>query len=150
MTNEIDHDSEQWEQAKKRVTDRRDYGSHLVAFVEELATIGRLFDPPVIEPVSAVPDGANVEFVVRRGPHSIAMRVFERGVGETRSCGTGAAAAAVAAAYEYGDVPADQPVTLAVGVPGGELQVTIRPDRRVDLTGPAVLVAEGTLRLPDG
>ncbi|HVX45177.1 MAG TPA: diaminopimelate epimerase [Mycobacteriales bacterium] len=86
----------------------------------------------------ALPDGQNVEFVVRRGPRSIAMRVHERGVGETRSCGTGVcAAAAVAAGVADGE---DWTVT----VPGGELQV--RWDAQtMYLSGPAVLVASGQL-----
>ena len=51
---------------------------------------------PALDPEPA--DGANIELVSERGPHHVAMRVHERGVGETRSCGTGVAAVAVAAA----------------------------------------------------
>ena len=75
------------------------------------------------------------------------MRVFERGVGETRSCGTGAAAAAIAAAYDAGDLPSTSPVDIRVDVPGGSLVVTVHPDGTADLTGPAILVAEGTFDL---
>lgn len=69
------------------------------------------------------------------------MRVHERGVGETRSCGTGVAAVAVAAAQRAGD-DSGQPWT--VDVPGGRLQVGWTPDGEVTLTGPAQLVADGT------
>ena len=84
----------------------------------------------------------NVEYVEDRGPAAIAMRVHERGVGETRSCGTGACAAVVATALRTG-TPRDTP--YAVTVPGGRLTVTWRADGHVVLTGPAVLLAEGTL-----
>ena len=56
------------------------------------------------------PDGVNVEFVVRRGERHVAMRVHERGSGETRSCGTGACAVMVAAAVAAGR-PAGRPRT---------------------------------------
>ena len=118
---------------------------HLVAFVADLDHAGDLREAPQIEPPTAAPDGANVELVVRRGARHVAMRVFERGVGETRSCGTGAAAAAIAAAYDAGDLPSARPVDVRVDVPGGSLVVTLHPGGTADLTGPAVLVAEGTL-----
>ena len=68
---------------------------HAVVMVDDLAEAGRLYDEPAYDE-GLYPDGVNVEFVVRRGPDHIAMRVHERGSGETRSCGTGACAAAVA------------------------------------------------------
>jgi diaminopimelate epimerase len=113
---------------------------HAVVFVDDLADAGTLGSPPVVEP--AFGDGANVEFVVDRGPGHVAMRVHERGVGETRSCGTGACAAAVAAARRDG---AGSPTTYVVDVPGGRLAVTLRADGGVELSGPAVLVATGTV-----
>ncbi|HEV7192034.1 MAG TPA: diaminopimelate epimerase [Jatrophihabitantaceae bacterium] len=93
---------------------------------------------PDVQP--ARPDGQNVEFVVRLGSRHLSMRVFERGVGETRSCGTGICAVAVAAASADG-VGADG-VPWRVDVPGGTCTVTWRPDDSVLLSGPAVLVAE--------
>ena len=69
---------------------------HAVVFVDDLAEAGSLDAAPVVEP--AFPAGVNVEFVADRGPRHVAMRVHERGVGETRSCGTGACAVMVAAA----------------------------------------------------
>jgi diaminopimelate epimerase len=111
---------------------------HAVVFVDGLADAGELRTAPVVEP--AFPDGVNVEFVVRRGDRHVAMRVHERGVGETRSCGTGACAAMVASARADGAGPGS---TYLVDVPGGRLSVTERPDGHLELTGPAVLVARG-------
>lgn len=112
---------------------------HAVAFVSKLADAGPLTEPPTVDP-RVYPDGANVEFVVRRGERHVAMRVHERGSGETRSCGTGACAVMVAAADADG---VGRGSTYRVDVPGGELAVTWTDDDRVLLTGPAVIVAEG-------
>jgi len=87
----------------------------------------------------------NVEYVEDVSPTAIRMRVHERGVGETRSCGTGACAAVVATALRTG-TPRD--TTYDVEVPGGHLAVTWREDGHVVLAGPAVLVAEGELWPP--
>lgn len=111
---------------------------HAVVLVDDLDAPGPLLDAPALQPPSAYPDGANVEFVVVRGPGHIAMRVHERGVGETLSCGTGACAAAVA---HSGGAPG----TVRVDVPGGTVRVDIRPDATVTLTGPVRFVASGHL-----
>jgi diaminopimelate epimerase len=84
----------------------------------------------------------NVEYVEDVGPAHIRMRVHERGVGETRSCGTGACAAVVATALRLGT---DRGVPHVVDVPGGRLTVTWRDDDSVLLSGPAVLVGAGEL-----
>lgn len=120
---------------------------HAVAFVDDLAHAGNLFTAPSVSPASVYPDGVNVEFVVDRGPRHVAMRVHERGSGETRSCGTGACAVAVATARRDGVDPAvtGEPVTYTVDVPGGRLVITERPDGEIEMTGPAVIVAEGLL-----
>ena len=116
---------------------------HAVAFVESLDDVGRLLDPPAHDP-AVYPEGVNVEFVVRRGDRHVAMRVHERGSGETRSCGTGACAVMVAAAVADGARPDGSDVSYRVDVPGGTLTVTWTADDRVLLTGPAVIVARGT------
>ncbi|WP_406408759.1 diaminopimelate epimerase [Streptomyces halstedii] len=120
---------------------------HAVAFVEDLAHAGDLLSAPSFTPASVYPDGVNVEFVVDRGPGHLAMRVHERGSGETRSCGTGACAVAVAAARRDGTDPAvtGTPATYTVDLPGGTLVVTEFPDGGVEMTGPAVIVAEGVV-----
>jgi diaminopimelate epimerase len=113
---------------------------HCVVFVDDLAEAGDFSQTPEVFPEAAFPHGANVEFVVRRGEGRIAMRVYERGVGETLSCGTGACAAMIATA---GQDAVTGPLTYVVEVPGGELTVARRADEHVTLTGPAVFVAEG-------
>jgi diaminopimelate epimerase len=120
---------------------------HAVAFVDDLADAGSLVTPPPFSPASAYPDGVNVEFVVDRGERHVAMRVHERGSGETRSCGTGACAVAVATARRDGADPAatGAPVTYTVDVLGGRLVITERPDGEIEMTGPAVIVAEGEI-----
>ncbi|CAM5739639.1 Diaminopimelate epimerase OS=Streptomyces alboniger OX=132473 GN=dapF PE=3 SV=1 [Streptomyces alboniger] len=120
---------------------------HAVAFVDDLTHAGDLFSPPSFSPAAAYPDGVNVEFVVDRGPRHVALRVYERGAGETRSCGTGACAVAVAAARRDGADPAvtGTPATYTVDVPGGTLVITERTDGEIEMTGPAVIVAEGEI-----
>lgn len=120
---------------------------HAVAFVDDLEDAGNLFDPPPFSPASAYPDGVNVEFVVDRAPRHVAMRVHERGSGETRSCGTGACAVAVAAARRDGADPTvtGAPATYTVDVLGGRLVITEHPDGEIEMTGPAVIVAEGEI-----
>jgi diaminopimelate epimerase len=96
--------------------------------------------PPEFD-TALFPDGVNVELitVLEPGAH-IRLRVFERGVGETRSCGTGACAAAYAALIASGR----DEETVTVDVPGGRLSVRIGEGTTV-LTGPAVLVSAGVL-----
>jgi diaminopimelate epimerase len=105
--------------------------------VAELAALD-LSAAPRIDP--PLPHGQNVEFVVRRGPRWLQLRVHERGVGETRSCGTGLCAAAVATAHVDG-VDADG-TTWRVDAPGGSCEVVWQPGGEVELTGPAELVAQ--------
>jgi diaminopimelate epimerase len=115
---------------------------HAVTFVEDLAEAGPLIDAPLVEPPEAFPDGVNVEFVVTKGAMYVAMRVHERGVGETQSCGTGAAAVMFAAAIRDA---APTEVTYAVDVPGGRVWVRRDRDSVLTLIGPVEFVAEGTI-----
>ena len=95
-----------------------------------------LSSAPTVEP--PFPTGVNVELLQPVGPRQLRMRVYERGVGETRSCGSGACMAAVAAMDAAGERS-----TYVVDVAGGRLTVTWRDDDVVTLTGPAILVAFG-------
>lgn len=113
---------------------------HAVLFVPDaeaapLTTLG-----PAIERHPAFPGGVNVEFVQVTGPHSLRMRVWERGSGVTMACGTGSCAS-VAAAVSKGFCPAGEPV--AVKLDGGTLTVTVGADGAVRMAGPAEFVYEG-------
>jgi diaminopimelate epimerase len=112
---------------------------NLVCPVDDPATLD-LTGAPALDPAT-FPAGANVEFVGPTGPGPrVAMRVVERGVGETLSCGSGACAVAAVVLSEAGQ-PAG---TVQVDVPGGRLRVRIDNQRCV-LIGPAVIVATGRL-----
>jgi diaminopimelate epimerase len=106
---------------------------HAVAFVDSLDDAGSLRETPGYD-IEDYPHGVNVEFLVRRGPRHVAMRVHERGSG---ACAVMVAAALVDAA--------DRGTTYRVDVPGGTLHATWTDGDRVLLTGPAVIVAEGTV-----
>ncbi len=102
-----------------------------------------LDEAPAVSPTPS--GGVNVEFVRAIGPGHVVMRVHERGVGETRSCGTGAAAAALATRWWEGESPDN--TEWVVDVPGGRLTVRATADGHVELAGPAALVADGTTTL---
>jgi diaminopimelate epimerase len=108
---------------------------HLVVLGPEPATVdvaglGRQLE-------ATDPAGLNVEFVaLGPGPDEITMRVWERGVGETEACGTGAAAAAVAL-HHWGRVGR----AVTIHQPGGSAAVVIRPDGSITLAGPSQRVA---------
>ncbi len=86
----------------------------------------------------AFPEGVNIELINPIGDHSVSMRVYERGSGETRSCGTGAVATAVAAAHAAGRTEG----VWSVRVLGGTLTVTLDAETSY-LARPAELVATG-------
>jgi diaminopimelate epimerase len=119
---------------------------HLACLVDAPLDKFDLSVPPELDP-GQFPAGANVELVQRTGPAAIAMRVHERGSGETRSCGTGAVAAVAAASAATRQATAaarSSSESWQVRVPGGELTVTLDATTSW-LTGPAVIVAEGEL-----
>ncbi|MCK2219857.1 diaminopimelate epimerase [Actinomadura sp. ATCC 31491] len=94
--------------------------------------------------IGVFPGGVNIELFNPVGVSRAVMRVFERGSGETRSCGTGAVATAVAAAALSGDTTG----TWTVEVLGGTLTVILEADMSY-LSGPAVIVASGELMLAE-
>jgi len=104
----------------------------------EIARLG-----PLVERHERFPERVNVGFMAIRGRKAIDLRVYERGVGETLACGTGACAAVVAG-QRLGQL--DDPVT--VSLPGGQLMVSWRGDAEpVWLTGNAELISEGKIDL---
>ena len=112
---------------------------HLACVVDVLLDDLDLSVPPGHDPV-VFPHGVNVEFVRVTDPDTAAMRVHERGVGETRSCGTGTVAAAVAALHAVGRRTGQ----LMIGTRGGRLRVEV-DTHTTRLTGPAEIVASGEL-----
>jgi diaminopimelate epimerase len=113
---------------------------HLVVLGPDPATV----DVPALGPLleATDPAGLNVEFVaLGPGPDEITMRVWERGVGETQACGTGACAAA-AALRHWGRVGR----SVTVHQPGGAAAVELRPDGSVTLGGPSVHIADCRVR----
>lgn len=106
--------------------------------VDELAALD--VAAPVSFDAAQFPDGVNVEVLTAPAAGVVHMRVHERGVGETRSCGTGTVAAAVAALTAAGAYTG----TLTVRVPGGDVVVTVT-DATSYLRGPSVLVAHGEI-----
>jgi diaminopimelate epimerase len=103
------------------------------------AEVVQVLGPP-IEVDARFPQRTNVEFVRADGPGEITMRVWERGVGETMACGTGACAAAVAAVRLGGLA---SPVTVHLA--GGDLVIDVDDDLEVTMTGPAEAIYEGEL-----
>lgn len=121
-----------------------DVGNPHLACVDSALTAETLAEIDVAAPVSfdhgQFPDGVNVEILTAPNDSVVSMRVHERGVGETRSCGTGTVAATVAALSHGGAATG----TLTVRVPGGDVVVTVT-EATSYLRGPSVLVARGEL-----
>jgi diaminopimelate epimerase len=108
---------------------------HLVVLGPDPAAVAVGELGPVL--AASVPGGQNVEFVaLGPGPDEITMRIWERGVGETQACGTGAGAAAVALAH-WGRVGR----RVTVHQPGGDADVSVGADGTVVLSGPTERVA---------
>ena len=144
--------SPHWDQAETtvRLGERQwsghpvDVGNpHCVVRLEDARELAELdlTRPPTIDP-ERFPEGANVEFTVRLDSGCLRMRVFERGVGETMSCGTGVVA-----------VGCDERQRSAapgyrVEVPGGRLRVEFTLEGQASLTGPACIIARGEVTLP--
>lgn len=123
---------------------------HTVVALPDLEELAAADLGPLVETDPVAPHGTNVELAVPLGDTTIdgepagvvRMRVQERGVGETRSCGTGTCAVAVAL-HAWGGAQA--PRLWQVQVPGGEVLVRLEEGRAL-LTGPAQLVADIMLR----
>jgi diaminopimelate epimerase len=108
-----------------------------IASRDELEALDLPAIGPAIETDPQFPNRTNVSFWTELAPGRIRARIFERGVGETRSSGTGATGAAIAHVLRGGDSP------VTVELDGGELVVDVEEDLHVDLTGWAVPVFRG-------
>lgn len=111
---------------------------HCIIEVEDVHAVHLERIGPALEVHPLFPRRTNVEIVQREGDGSVRMRVWERGVGETQACGTGATAVG-AAAVRLG--LATSPVL--VHLPGGDLEIETLPDGGAVMTGPAVQVFVG-------
>ncbi len=117
---------------------------HLAAVIPDLRA-EQLAEMDLVAPVfdrDFFPQGVNVEVLTPLVDGAVHMRVYERGVGETRSCGTGTVAAATAALADAGVGEG----TVDVHVPGGRVTVTV-DDEGATLTGPSKIVATGEVDL---
>ncbi|MGW4484673.1 diaminopimelate epimerase [Amycolatopsis sp. NPDC004368] len=112
---------------------------HLVSVLEDDVAGLDLRDQPDFDH-DVFPTGVNLEFVNLLGAGALRMRVHERGVGETRSCGTGTVAAVAAALHLAGTDTGES----TVDIPGGRVVVTVGRGGAT-LTGPAEIVARGEL-----
>jgi diaminopimelate epimerase len=111
---------------------------HAIFFVEDNDAVDLDRLGPLIEHDPLFPDRVNVSVATVTGPSRIALRVWERGVGETRACGTGACATAVAAIRDSRVIA---PVTVSLA--GGDLLIDWQPGGSIRMSGPATHVFTG-------
>lgn len=115
---------------------------HVAIPVDDPAAFPLHAEGPGLEHHAWLPRRANIEVYRPLDRHTVEMRVWERGVGETAACGSGACAVAVAAVL---DGSVETPIT--VRLPGGELEVAVGPDLEIEQTGPAERIA--VIDVPD-
>ena len=118
---------------------------HAIIYMDEIDNLDLEKIGPSFENHLVFPDRVNTEFVKVLDRHTVQMRVWERGSGETLACGTGACAVAVASILN-GHVDGDKPVT--VKLLGGDLQIFWdQAENLVYMTGPAATVFDGEIDL---
>ena len=117
---------------------------HCVTVVDDVQGLALEAIGPGFEHHPAFPQHVNAEFIQRMGKNHLAMRVWERGSGETLACGTGACAAA-AASVMMGLCEAEQ--DIALDLPGGRLTIRVGSDWQVLMTGPAQTVYTGVVEV---
>lgn len=115
---------------------------HAITFVEDLDNIDIEKYGPIIENNPIFPNRTNVEFVQIIDKNNIKVKVWERGVGETLACGTGACAAMVASGINgYTDE------NVTVNLPGGKLEIEWGKDNHIYMQGPASTVCTGKIEV---
>jgi diaminopimelate epimerase len=119
---------------------------HAVVLLEDVAQAGPLHRAPEYEPASVYPGGVTFDFVASLEPRRLRVRVYEHGVGETYSCGTGACAAVITVARRD-QAPGN--ARYVVETLGGHLDVALAPDGRMKLTGPTLMIMDDTWRDPE-
>ncbi len=118
---------------------------HAVVFMDDIENLNIETIGPKFENHLVFPDRVNTEFVKVLDDHTVQMRVWERGSGETLACGTGACAVAVASILNH-HVDGDRPVT--VKLLGGDLEIFWnRQENLIYMTGPATTVYDGEIDL---
>lgn len=117
---------------------------HVVFFVNDAASIDLAGIGPTIETDPVFPEGVNVNVAQIAGKDHLILRVWERGAGLTRACGTGACATAVSA-MQKGLVGRRAIVSL----PGGDLTIEWREDSSIIMTGPATESFRGSFEWED-
>ena len=113
---------------------------HAITFVDDVDKINIQELGPEIENNPIFPNKTNVEFVQIIDKNNIKVRVWERGVGETLACGTGACAAVVA-----GGINGYTDEEVTVSLPGGKLNIEWGKDNHIYMQGPATKVFEGRI-----
>ena len=116
---------------------------HCIVFVDDVDGLDLPKIGPAFEHHELFPERINTEFIRVIDDHTLQMRVWERGSGETWACGTGACASAVAAVLN-GFCPKGEPITLHLR--GGDLRIRYT-DEAVYMTGPATTVFEGSIEI---
>lgn len=118
---------------------------HAVVYIDDVKGLDIEKIGPLFETHPCFPDRVNTEFSRVLDDHTVEMRVWERGAGETLACGTGACAVAVASILN-GYVAKDQPVTIKLL--GGDLEISWDQQKNtVFMTGPAEVVFDGEIKL---
>lgn len=115
---------------------------HAVLFTENISALDLEKNGPYFENHKLFPDRINTEFIEVIDSHTLNMRVWERGSGETFACGTGACASAVAAVLNN---YCKQDEEILIHLLGGDLRITYKSDETVMMTGPAEFICDGTV-----
>lgn len=118
---------------------------HAVVFLPEIDSLDLEKMGPSFEHHPLFPNRVNTEFIRVIDDHTLQMRVWERGSGETFACGTGACAAAVASVLN-GYCKREQEILIHLR--GGDLRIIYHNDESVTMIGPATFIFEGKMEYP--